>query len=424
MSVEYVDISDITFDGELNFPEEVMKPIRESISSQGLHHPLLVVEFFHDSNTFNGDGLKASDGKYKLIAGKKRLLALKQLQTKEAPVKIYPSNLTPDQIFEISLHENLKRYNLPWYEQVETELQLHELRQRINGVKSGGRPRLTAGGKTGWSQVDTARELGIAVGVLSEDLDLARAVAVNPSLKNVKDKTTAMKLIRVQARREGAEAFALIPSDFEMDQVFLGDSLEILKQFPASTFDTCITDPPWSTYQRDESLTAEQIDLLPIFREIFRVLKGDSFLYVITSSIDTYHYLSELPKIGFRVQSYPLIWHKESTITHGRRNHEFTRDYEPIILAVKGSPVLTSVTEISSILRYKNLHYTKLIHPNEKPIELIKALIGYSTFAGNSILDPFAGSGVTLDAARQTERHYIGIEKEKKFYDKIVARLK
>jgi len=412
---EYINLDFIISD-ELNFDEEVMRPIRESISEQGLHHPLLVVES-------NGIALDAPQH-YKLIAGKKRLLALKQLGTREAPVKIYPSSLTHDQQFEITLHENLRRHNLPWYEQVEMALQLHGLKLKLNGVEAkghGGARRKEE--RAVWTQADTARELGISTGQLSEDLNLARAVAANPSLSRVKDRETALKLIRVQARRQENEAFALIPSDFEMNQVFLGDSLEILKQIPSLTFDAAITDPPWSQYARDTTLTAEPMDLLAIFREVYRALKNDSFLYLICSSPDFEYYRRELPGIGYYVQDYAIIWHKSHTITHGRRNWQYSRDYEPILLAVKGSPALTSGTENSSILSYVNLHYTKMIHPHEKPIGLLEKLIGDCTFVGNSVLDPFAGSGVTLDAARKLDRNWVGIEKDKKFYENIVRRL-
>src|SRR6185369_8795521 len=131
--MDYINIDSIVTE-ELNFDEELLKPIRESIAAQGCHHPLLVQEFvvgFHEGHEL----------KYKVIAGRKRLLALKQLNTREIPVKILPSNLSEDQTHEYSLHENLRRYNLPWYEQVDMELQLHELKLKLTGTserKHGG----------------------------------------------------------------------------------------------------------------------------------------------------------------------------------------------------------------------------------------------------------------------------------------------
>lgn len=412
--MDTIPISQIV-DEKWIFDEELLKPMRESIADQGCHHPLLVQELIDELSTIN------ITRNYKIIAGKKRFVCMQQLGQVEIPVKILPSTLSVIQLKEHSLHENLRRYNLPWHEQVQYELELHELRIEQHGKKKG--PKLTAGGNTGWTQADTAKELGIAMGVLSEDLDLARAVRSNRSLSKVKDKTTALKLIKTESRRSEDAAFSLIPSEFKMNQVFLGDSLDILKQFPKETFDACITDPPWSQYARDESLTAEPIDLLGIFKEAFRCLKNDSFLYLICSSPDFDFYRRELPKIGFTIQDYPLIWHKTRTITHGRRNWQYSRDYEPILLGVKGSPVLTSSTEISAILDYENLHYTKMIHPHEKPIELLKQIIKDCTHPGGKIIDPFSGSGVTLEAAKILDRPYIGIEKKKKFYDNIVKRL-
>lgn len=404
-----VNVSDILFKDKV-FPREVLDPIRDSIKEQGLHHPLLVQE---GANEILG-------GKYKLFAGLKRLKCLIEIGEYSAPVKIFPKELTDDQLFEISLHENLRRYNIPWYEQVTEELRLHELRVKQKGAHVTGRPRLSSKDR-GWSQADTARELGIAVGVFSEDLMLARAINLTPSLAKVKDKTTAIKLARQQAKREISEVESLAPSEFEMNQVFLGDSLDILAQLPASTFDACITDPPWTEY-KDDKLTFDA-STLGVFEQVYRLLRPDSFLLAVVSTTDFFMYQRELPKFGYQVQSYPCIWVKPGTITHGRRGWEFARDFEPILIAVKGSPVLASTTESSSVFTEPSMHHTRMIHPHEKPVSLMTRLIKACTFEGAKILDPFAGSGVTLEAARQCGRQFIGVERNQTFYENIKKRL-
>lgn len=414
---DYIPIESIIAE-DWQFDEELLKPIRESIELQGCHHPLLVQEV--SSGRFLTPDIEYVLN-YKIIAGKKRFKALQQLGTREVPVKILPSNLTTTQCKEISLHENLRRYNLPWYELVKLESELHELRIEQHGKKSSG--RYSNRDTNAWTLEKSANELGIAIGVLSEDLDLARAIKANPSLSKVKDKTTALKLIKTEARRMEDEAFSLIPPKFEMNRVFLGDSLEVMKQFPSNIFDACITDPPWSQYARDESLSADQATLIPIFREVFRCLKFDSFLYLICSSPDFEFYRRELPKISFTIQDYPIIWQKTRTITHGRRSWQYSRDYEPILVAVRGNPVLTSQTEISSILNYENLHYTKMIHPHEKPLELTNQLVKDCTYVGGKIIDCFAGSGSILESAKNLGRYYVGIERDSNFYENIVKRL-
>ena len=50
-------------------------------------------------------------------------------------------------------------------------------------------------------------------------------------------------------------------------------------------------------------------------------------------------------------------------------------------------------------------------------------LIGISSIEGQTVLDPFCGCGTTLVAAKKLGRKYIGIEKEKIYYDIITQRL-
>jgi site-specific DNA-methyltransferase (adenine-specific) len=61
--------------------------------------------------------------------------------------------------------------------------------------------------------------------------------------------------------------------------------------------------------------------------------------------------------------------------------------------------------------------------PTQLPLELLRAIVGCSSNEGGLVLDPFNGSGTTGAAAMELERRYIGIEREKKFYDKASRRL-
>jgi site-specific DNA-methyltransferase (adenine-specific) len=62
------------------------------------------------------------------------------------------------------------------------------------------------------------------------------------------------------------------------------------------------------------------------------------------------------------------------------------------------------------------------IHPTQKPERLIKRLL--SLFPGETILDPFMGSGTTLRAAKDLGRRAIGIEIEEKYCEIAVERLR
>jgi site-specific DNA-methyltransferase (adenine-specific) len=64
-----------------------------------------------------------------------------------------------------------------------------------------------------------------------------------------------------------------------------------------------------------------------------------------------------------------------------------------------------------------------MIHPTEKPLDMLEYLIKKSTKENDLILDPFAGGGSTLVAAKNTNRKCTGIEIESKYVDLIKSRL-
>ena len=64
-----------------------------------------------------------------------------------------------------------------------------------------------------------------------------------------------------------------------------------------------------------------------------------------------------------------------------------------------------------------------MIHPTEKPVGLLASLITSVTKPGDLILDPFAGSGSTLVAAKKTGRRFIGIELDDKYFEKAQRRI-
>ena len=62
-------------------------------------------------------------------------------------------------------------------------------------------------------------------------------------------------------------------------------------------------------------------------------------------------------------------------------------------------------------------------HPTQKPIELLRRIVISCSDKGDTVLDPFAGTGTTNVVALRYDRNSIGIEKEKKFLDIIQKRL-
>jgi len=98
---------------------------------------------------------------------------------------------------------------------------------------------------------------------------------------------------------------------------------------------------------------------------------------------------------------------------------DFAYDYEPIFVIKIGNPKLKIKGKHGCILKYtkpqSNFKKDKLIHPTQKPLELVKKIIKISSNESDIILDPFLGSGTTVVACKELGRKYIGIEINPKY---------
>lgn len=81
------------------------------------------------------------------------------------------------------------------------------------------------------------------------------------------------------------------------------------------------------------------------------------------------------------------------------------------------------VPKASKSEKNKGLGDAKNIHPTCKPLKLMSYLITMFSRPGDTILDPFAGSGTTCLAAKKLNRKYIGIEREAEYVEIAEARL-
>jgi site-specific DNA-methyltransferase (adenine-specific) len=103
-------------------------------------------------------------------------------------------------------------------------------------------------------------------------------------------------------------------------------------------------------------------------------------------------------------------------VNSGVTRGEHLGDIKPKVWADDGTRLAPSV------LQAKNLR-GRALHPTEKPIGILDPLIRYACPDGGLVVDPFAGSGSTLDAARQSGRRAIGIEANEEYAERAARRL-
>lgn len=118
--------------------------------------------------------------------------------------------------------------------------------------------------------------------------------------------------------------------------------------------------------------------------------------------------------------------------------------FEPVLWFTKPYPIGTTIADNAlkyGVGGYNEESYLKFVdkpdnvlnigfnpnemglHPTQKPLNLMRALIELTTTEGHIILDPFCGSGSTLLAAKHSNRHFIGFEQNQTYVDVCQNRL-
>ncbi len=406
-------VSEIVVGERFRTTFEEIEELAASIQEHGLIVPVIV-----DENNV-------------LIAGERRLKAHQLLRLEVIEV-IYMKDLSELQKREIELEENLHRKDFTWQEEVVAKAKLHALKQKIHGSAVKGHE------SNGWSLGDTAMALGESTGKVSEDIKLARGLKVFPELMKEKGKTAALRKLKNLQEKVLQDELAKRMKKIGIistPNVICGNSIEEMDKMDTNSVDLILCDPPYGievddsqTFGREqkkdtrfEDSEFETFDLLDkAIPRMFRVLKDDRHL-IMFYAIDKFPRVREmLMKHGFWAHHIPLIWDKGSG-SYPSQSTTFVHSYEPLIHAMKGKRKLYGTPR--DIFQVKRVPSDKKIHPTEKPPELLRELISLTTLAGETILDPFAGSGAVIVAARETNRLGIGVEIDPIYHEAIVRRL-
>jgi DNA modification methylase len=214
-----------------------------------------------------------------------------------------------------------------------------------------------------------------------------------------------------------------------MVELRLGDCLKILPELVEGSVDAIITDPPYGIdYQsarREKSQRKAKIanDRQPFIwwlREGHRVLKDGGGLLCFCEWRYQEVWKMAIETAGFTLRSQ-VIWDRD---WHGLGDlkAQFAPQHDVIWFATKGKFAFPNGRP-HSVIRQRRIGAEGLVHPNEKPVELMRSLTRAVSLEGEIILDPFMGSGTTGMAAVETGRKFIGVELNEDYFYLAQARI-
>jgi modification methylase len=252
-----------------------------------------------------------------------------------------------------------------------------------------------------------------------------------------------------------------ITRELPLDQVLLGDCVELMRMLPAASVHCVFADPPYNLQLRgelrrpDDSLVDGVDDDWDRFTdfaayddftrswltECRRLLRKDGTLWVIGSYHNIFRIGAILQDLGFWVLN-DVVWRKSNPMPNFR-GRRFTNAHETMIWAARGRDsrhrfnyqamkALNDDIQMRSDWlmplctgpeRLRNQHGLKL-HPTQKPEALLHRVLLASTAPGDIVLDPFLGTGTTATVAKRLQRHFIGIERHPAYAEAAIGRVR
>jgi len=248
--------------------------------------------------------------------------------------------------------------------------------------------------------------------------------------------------------------------------LYEGDSVEWLKSFESETIDLIFADPPynirkadWDKFDSQEKYINWSMEWI---REAYRVLKKNGTLYICGFS----EILADLkhPSMKYFKGCKWLIWYYKNKANLGK---DWGRSHESILHLRKSKTFIMNIDDVRIPYSKHTLKYPshpqattsqygnggkrkdiwtphplgakpkdvlevpttcngmgeKTPHPTQKPEELLRKIILASSNEGDTVIDPFSGSGTTLVVAEQLARRWLGCELSSQYNQWAINRL-
>lgn len=227
------------------------------------------------------------------------------------------------------------------------------------------------------------------------------------------------------------------------NNIYLGDCLDLMVEIPDKSVDLICIDPPYEIEYNKENWDKKTLNWNTLFQQYNRILKDNGNLIIFQG----WSNVSETKEIGekyLKLNNW-IIWarikcrgaktnfgsDREDILWFSKtNNYTFNKIYSNTKKKTGGmgnkngqaNRSLTNVWyDISPIVPWSK---ERVDHPTQKPIQLMERIITIFSNENGLVFDGFCGSGSTLVAGKNLNRQFIGIEKEKEYYDICLERLK
>jgi site-specific DNA-methyltransferase (adenine-specific) len=238
------------------------------------------------------------------------------------------------------------------------------------------------------------------------------------------------------------------PTILENSTIYNADCFDIFHLIPDKSVQLILADLPYGTTAcKWDSI----VDLDLLWKQYKRIIK-DNGAIVLTASQP---FTTKLISSNYEMFKYDWVWNKRKATGHQLVKKQPLRLKEDVLVFYKQQPIYNpQMTEgkpyksrpgkinkegvygqvgkhrndnngiryPKNIIEFSFVH--KPVHPTEKPIELMEYLVKTYTNEGDMVLDNTMGSGTTGVGCVNTGRKFIGIEKEKNYFDIAVKRIK
>ena len=224
-------------------------------------------------------------------------------------------------------------------------------------------------------------------------------------------------------------------------EIYNEDCLEGMKRIDSGAVDMILTDLP---YGITDCAFDVRIPFEPMWEQFKRVTKRNAAIALFSQM----PFGAELIMSNRKMFRYEIIWEKSLAVGFLNAKKMPLRCHENILLFYQALPTYnpqmwkgkpykytfpgsTNYNKATAVGKdnLNGMHYprdvqycpsllgTGIIHPQQKPVDLLEYLIRTYTNEGELVLDATMGSGSTGVAAINTNRRFIGFETEQKFFD-------